>query len=217
MAMRSLLLVPSGDSAAVARGLASGADALVIDAGAAPRARAGGPAIFARARPLDAADALAEIEAAAAMGARGFAMPRAAGGGDVQRLGARLAVQEARLGLPDGTLQILAFASETPQAIFGLASYRGASRRLVGLVFTAAPLAASLRAAGPNRSPLRLARDLTLFAARAAGALALDAPFLDADDLDGLRAEAIAARDDGFDGKSAISPAQVAIINAVFR
>ncbi|MDE3175653.1 MAG: hypothetical protein KGM15_06015, partial [Pseudomonadota bacterium] len=152
----------------------------------------------------------------AAMGAHGLALPQASGGRDVQQLGARLAVQEARLGLRDGALRILVFATETPQAIFGLSSYRGASRRLAGLVFTAAPLAATL-GAGARSSPLRLARDLTLFAARAAGTLALDAPYPDVDDLDGLRIEAQAARDDGFDGKAAIDPAQVAIINAVFR
>ncbi len=212
--MRSLLLVPPGDAQALARGLASGAEALVVDAGAPV---SGGPAIFARVRPLDSAEALADIAAAASMGARGLALSEATGGDDVQRLGARLAVQEARLGLPDGTLQILAFVSETPQAIFGLSSYRGASRRLAGLVFTASPLAARLGAAGRGGSPLRLARDLTLFAARAAGVIALDAPYPDVDDHDGLRAEAQAARDDGFDGKAALDPAQVAIINAVFR
>ena len=48
------------------------------------------------------------------------------------------------------------------------------------------------------------------------GTLALDAPYPDACDLDGLRAEALAARADGFDGKAAIDPDQVAVINEVF-
>jgi citrate lyase subunit beta / citryl-CoA lyase len=135
----------------------------------------------------------------------------------VQRLGARLAVQEAALGLPDGSIRVLVFATETPQAIFGLASYRGASERLDGLVWSATPLDAALHASPACATgPFRLARDLTLFAARAANALALDAAFPDADDLEGLRAEARAARDDGFDGKTAISAQQVAVINEVF-
>src|SRR4051812_30710593 len=106
-AMRSLLLVPVGDPDAVARGLASGAAAVVIDAGAAGPTASGGPAISARVRRLDVPGALADIEAAAAMGAHGLALPQARGGYDAQQLGARLAVQEARLGLPDGSLQIL--------------------------------------------------------------------------------------------------------------
>jgi len=63
---------------------------------------------------------------------------------------------------------------------------------------------------------LRLARDLTLIAARAAGGLALEGPFANVDDMAGLRAEALVARADGFDGKVAIDVAQVAVINEVF-
>ena len=57
---------------------------------------------------------------------------------------------------------------------------------------------------------------MVLLAARAAGVLAFDAAFADLDDLEGLRAEALAAKADGFDGKLAIDPRQVALINTVF-
>ncbi len=134
----------------------------------------------------------------------------------MQRLGARLAVEEATLGLPEGSLGILVFATESPEAIFGLSSYRGASQRLAGLVWTVAPLDAALGATPGRRGPFRLARDMTLLAAKAAGALAIDAAFADAGDLEGLRAEAQAARADGFDGKAAVSAGQVAVINEVF-
>ena len=216
--MRSLLIVGDGSAA----GSASGADALILDAAAAAAlpVAAGGPAIFVRLPPLDAPDALGALEAAARLKPRGVALPLAAGGGDVQRLGARLAVQEAVLGLADGSIGVLAFATESPEAIFGLSSYRGASARLAGLIWSAAPLDAALRAAPRRRDaadgPLRLARNLALYAARAAGVLALDAPFPEVADLQGLRAEAIAARDDGFDGKAALDPAQAAVINAIF-
>ena len=45
---------------------------------------------------------------------------------------------------------------------------------------------------------------------------AIDAPFADARDAEGLRAEALAARRDGFAGKMAIDPAQVGVINEIF-
>ncbi len=64
--------------------------------------------------------------------------------------------------------------------------------------------------------PYRLARDLTLLAATSARVAAIDAPFADLRDAEGLRAEALAARRDGFAGKMAIDPAQVAVINEVF-
>jgi citrate lyase subunit beta/citryl-CoA lyase len=215
--VRSLLIVASGDGACA---LDSGADALVVDVAtaAALPVRAGEPAIYLRFGGLDDASAADALAAAAALRPRGVVLSPATGGGDVQRLGARLAVEEALLGLPDGTIRVLAFATETAQAIFGLSSYRGASARLDGLMWSAAPLDAALRASPARRAagPFALARNLTLLAARAAGALALDAPFPDVRDLDGVRAEALAAKADGFDGKAAIHPDQVAVINEVF-
>ena len=176
----------------------------------------GGPAIFVRLAALDEASAQADVAAAAAMGAHGVVLTRASGAGTCSGSARGWRCRRRCCGLPEGSLRILVFATETPEAIFGLSSYRGASPRLAGLLWTASPLTRRC-ATARGGSPLRLARDLTLFAARAAGVPALDAPFPDVGDLDGLRAEAEAARADGFDGKAAIDPAQVAVINAVFR
>ncbi|HVM23125.1 MAG TPA: HpcH/HpaI aldolase/citrate lyase family protein, partial [Sphingomicrobium sp.] len=62
----------------------------------------------------------------------------------------------------------------------------------------------------------RLARSLCLAGAVAAGAQPVDGVFQDFRDDDGLRAEAEAARREGFTGKLAIHPGQVAVINAAF-
>jgi citrate lyase subunit beta/citryl-CoA lyase len=210
--MRALLNVPEGDSAAFARAMASGADAVLADAAAAVGWRGQGPTLYLRVPPFDDPCALDDLAAAVRLRPAGVALARAVGGADVQRLGARLAVEEARQGLADGALRILAFATETPEAVLALPSYCGASARLVGLVVTRAALALALRAA-PLSGPVRLARDLALIASRAAGVAALDAPF---DGLGGLRAEALAGRADGFDGMAALSPEQVPVIQAAF-
>jgi citrate lyase subunit beta/citryl-CoA lyase len=186
--MRSLLIVAEADAAA----FASGADAIVAD-----NASAAGPGLYLRVRPLDDPGSLDDIQAAARLRPAGVALARACGGADVQRLGARLAVEEARLGLADGRLRILAFATETPQAVLALPSFRGASTRLAGLIVTNAP---ALRG-----GPLRLSRDLAVIAARAAGVPVIDASFCDG-----------AARADGFDGMATHSVAEVAAINAAF-
>ena len=55
-----------------------------------------------------------------------------------------------------------------------------------------------------------------LLAATSARVAAIDTAFPNIRDLDGLRAEALAARRDGFTGKMAFDPAQVGIINDVF-
>jgi citrate lyase subunit beta/citryl-CoA lyase len=101
-------------------------------------------------------------------------------------------------------------------------SYRGCSARLEGLAWGGEDLSADLGAEG-NRlpdgayaGPYFLARNLTLLAATAAGVAPIDTVFTNFRDQDGLRAEAIAARRDGFWAKMAIHPAQVPIINEVF-
>jgi citrate lyase subunit beta/citryl-CoA lyase len=192
--MRSLLIVAEADAAA----FASGADAVLADTAA---ALGQGPPLYLRVRPLDEPGAWEQVQAAARLRPAGVALMRAEGAADVQRLGAWLAVEEARQGLPDGTLRILAFATQTPTAVLASPSYRGASQRLAGLIVTDAP---TLRG-----GPLRLARDLAVIAAQAAGVPAIDATFGDPESLKQARA-------DGFDGKAARTAAEVAVINAAF-
>ena len=208
--MRALLIVPPG-RAAFAEELTSGADALVADAA---DASVGGPTLYLRLPPLDDPRFFEALKAAAALRPHGVALATTCGA-DVQRLGARLAVEEAALGLEEGALRVLAFATESPQAIFGLASYRGASARLAGLVWSASPLDAALGASRTRGGPFRLARDMTLLAAKAAGVLAFDAAFT-GDERD-LREEAQAARADGFDGKVALSVGQARVIRGEAR
>ncbi len=62
----------------------------------------------------------------------------------------------------------------------------------------------------------RLARSLCLAGAVAAEVQPVDGVFADYKDEAGLKAEAEAARREGFTGKLAIHPAQVPIINAAF-
>jgi citrate lyase subunit beta/citryl-CoA lyase len=62
----------------------------------------------------------------------------------------------------------------------------------------------------------RLARSLCLAGAVAAGVQPVDGVFADFRDEKGLKAEAEAARREGFTGKLAIHPDQVAVINAAF-
>jgi citrate lyase subunit beta/citryl-CoA lyase len=76
--------------------------------------------------------------------------------------------------------------------------------------------ASANRADGHYTAPFQLARNLCLFGAAAAGAVAVDAVYTDFRDTEGLRAEAKAAVIAGFAAKAAIHPAQVPVINEVF-
>ena len=55
-----------------------------------------------------------------------------------------------------------------------------------------------------------------LVAAREAGLDAVDGPYLRIEDLDGFRASAVRARALGYDGKWALHPTQIGVLNEVF-
>jgi citrate lyase subunit beta/citryl-CoA lyase len=89
--------------------------------------------------------------------------------------------------------------------------------RVAGLLFGAADFRASVRASrDPDETELLLARGTLVLAARAAGVLAFDTPFFDYRDEVGLERSARRARTLGFDGKTAIHPGQVGVLNRVF-
>jgi (S)-citramalyl-CoA lyase len=87
-----------------------------------------------------------------------------------------------------------------------------ACTRLVGLMFGTADMAADL---GTDHSwpALQYARSRLIGAAALRGLLAVDAPYFDIRNLDGLRVEAALAVAHGFSGKCAIHPDHVAILN----
>jgi len=67
-----------------------------------------------------------------------------------------------------------------------------------------------------DRLPLMQSLQASLLAARAHGVICVDGVYNAFKDEDGLRAEAEQGRDLGFDGKTLIHPAQVAVANEVF-
>lgn len=236
--MRSLLFVPGDQAAKIDKAMGCGADALILDledsVAAANKASARivtaaalakpafGPKLFVRINPLDGTLADADLDAIVEHRPAGIVLPKAKGGQDVMLLGAKLAAREAMASLPEGSIAIVAIATETAASLFVMGSYQGASRRLGGLAWGGEDLSADIgaetnrRADGGYADPYRLARTLTLLGAAAAGVAAIDSVYTAFRDLDGLRAEAEAARRDGFTAKMAIHPAQVPVINAVF-
>ena len=82
------------------------------------------------------------------------------------------------------------------------------------------PRRVARRLAQPHRGPVQLAvhagaRSLPDRAA-AAGVVPIDTIAADINDLEGLKAESIAARQDGFMGKAVIHPKHVDVVNAAF-
>ncbi len=89
--------------------------------------------------------------------------------------------------------------------------------RLEGFVLGTNDLAKDLGCRkAPRREPLLYALQACLMAARAHGKIAIDGVYNAFKDDQGLAEECEQGRDMGFDGKSLIHPAQIAITNAAF-
>jgi len=89
------------------------------------------------------------------------------------------------------------------------------SPRIDALFFGGVDMAAELRCANTWEN-LLYARSRVVHAAAAAGIDAIDVPWLDLEDMDGLKRAAEQARDLGFSGKGSIHPKQIPVINGVF-
>jgi citrate lyase subunit beta / citryl-CoA lyase len=238
--MRSLLFIPADSARKLEKGLASGADAIIVDLedSIAPerkaQARASAlsflkevsatvlrPRLYVRVNGLQTGLTDADLDVVAGA-PDGIMLPKAEGGAAVVHLDAKLTANEAIHGLPDGGIDVIALATETAAALFLTGTFAGASARLKGLTWGAEDLSAELGAEanrdheGRFLDPYRLARSLCLAGAAAAGVQAIDTVAVDFRNLERLRREYQEARRDGFTGALAIHPAQVAIINEVF-
>jgi citrate lyase subunit beta/citryl-CoA lyase len=178
--------------------------------------------IYVRVNPLDSGLIEGDLDIVVPAQPDGIMLPKSRGGQDIMHLSTKLAVREAESDLPDGAVAILPIATESAAALFNLGSYVGASRRLAALTWGAEDLSADVGSAqtrladGLYTDPYRLARALALFAAVAAEVAPIDTVFTNFRDRAGLAAECEAGRRDGFTGKLAIHPDQVATINDAF-
>jgi (S)-citramalyl-CoA lyase len=91
-----------------------------------------------------------------------------------------------------------------------------AERDVIGVLVGAADLAADLGIPEPTRPLLTVPRGQIVLTAAAYGKPAFDTPWFALNDEAGLRRDIGAAFSEGFSGKSAVHPAQIAPINAVW-
>jgi citrate lyase subunit beta / citryl-CoA lyase len=159
----------------------------------------------------------------------GLVLPKISGAEEILAAAARLTELEGRLGVAEGCTRLLIVATETPQGLLALPRYPAvlgsapaALRRLAGLTWGAEDLSAALGALGKREEggaltfTFQLARTSCLLAAAALGVQAIDGVHTDLRDSEGLQRELAHARRDGFTGKLAIHPDQLAAINGAF-
>jgi citrate lyase subunit beta/citryl-CoA lyase len=239
MKLRSMLFVPGDSERKFERASASDADALILDledsVALAKKAEARKAVarivddptardwrLFVRINALDSGLALADLAEVVKPGLDAVMIPKGGGGADLLRIGHYLDALEYKAGMTPGVVKVAVVATETPAAMFALSTYAPAHPRLVALTWGAEDLSAALGATtnreanGAWTFPYELARANCLFAAGAAAATAIDTVFTNFRDVDAFEADCRRSRRDGFLGRLAIHPDQVAIINRAY-
>ena len=225
MARRTVLFSPGDDGEKLRKAAASEADVIVYDLedavvpDARPAAREtvrealadvmpASPEVCVRVNPVGsgAEDDLSVVLDGPAPDS--VMLPKASSGSDVRRLASLLdsrGVDCPVLALVESAAGVLhaediATAAATDALVFGAEDLAG-------------DIGATRTASGREVSH---ARQHVVLAARAAGVSPIDTHYPDFNDLDGLRTDARAAVELGYDGKLAIHPAQVPVINETF-
>ncbi len=238
MKLRSLLFVPADSERKFAKASGIGADALILDledSVAPPRKTLardmvqnllGGPprdwAFLVRINPLGSGLTLGDLAAVVRPGLDGILIPKVNGIQDIELISNYVDALEIAAGVTPSHVKLLVVATETPAAMIGFAGYATPSRRLVAMTWGAEDLGAALGALSNKEAdgswtfPYQVARAQCLFTAGAAGVAALETLYADFKDQDGLAESCRIARRDGFVGRIAIHPNQVATINACF-
>jgi len=146
----------------------------------------------------------------------GYVIPKVETAQQLQIVAHHLDEAEHRHGWPAGSIRLLALI-ETALGVMNLAGIAQASPRLEALMFGAEDLAGDLGAQRTRAGwEVFYARSAVVTAAAAYGLQAIDMVFVDLQDLEGLAAEATLARQLGYEGKMAIHPRQVEVLNRVF-
>ncbi len=106
---------------------------------------------------------------------------------------------------------------ETAMALFDLKAVLASSKRIVGLILGAEDLSSDLGIKRTKASKeIEYARFSIATAARAYKIDAIDTPYTDVEDFDGLRQDTLFAKSIGFNGRLAINPRQIETLHEVF-
>lgn len=146
----------------------------------------------------------------------GLVIPKVNSAEEVKEVEALVDAAEKECGVEKGKTNLLAMI-EAPLAIVNIEGIALSSKRLKAMLFGAADYTKETRGKiTKERLELLYPLNRMVIAARIAGIDAIDSPYFDVKDEDGLVYHTKIVRNMGYDGKSAIHPVQIKPINDIF-
>ena len=190
-----------------------------LDRPSSPFRDQGGMLRFVRIHPAGTKEIEVDLPAVIRPGLNGLVLTKVHCPEDVLRVSAILDELEGQAGLQRGSVRLLA-TIESARGLIQAPEIAASSPRLVGLMFGAEDFAMDLGLFNVRQGEagdFLYARSALVVAAASEGLQAIDRVYLDIRNPTGLEKDTRLARDLGFTGKALIHPAQIEVVETVFR
>lgn len=229
---RSLLYVPANNQRFIDKAHTREADGLILDLedsvppgqrdaaraalkGSLDTVRIGTSDVLVRIN-AGAPDADADLDAAVIPGLSALVVPKAESPGQIVAISTKVAALEQARGMEPGAIRFFVLI-ESSEGLLNAREVARADPRVAALSLGSEDFAAET-GMQPNEDNLLLPKQLTLFAARAAGVmpLGLVGSIAAYQDIDNLERIALRSRALGFEGASCIHPSAVPVLNEAF-
>lgn len=176
-----------------------------------------GQRVFARINSIGSGLMEEDLEAVITPGIDGINIPKPNSADDIKKVEAIVERLEKERGIEKGHIKLTPWV-ETAKGLINAFEIASASPRIVGIIFGAEDFTLDT---GMQRTEggeeLLFPRTMVVVAAKAADVIAIDTPYNNFRDDEGLIREATLARKLGFEGKYIIHPNQIEPVNQAFR
>jgi citrate lyase subunit beta/citryl-CoA lyase len=231
--MRSVFYVPGNNDKMIAKAPTTPADIITLDLedsvppAEKPRARdivreslklagSGGSTVYVRLNNWETLMTNDDLEAIVHEGLSGVCLAKTGGPDHVQRLEWKLEELERRRGLPVGKIAIQLLI-ETAKGVINAYPSAISSKRVNSLIFGAVDYTKDMRVKLTSEGVEQFhARSHTAVAARAAGCVAIDCPFVDFKNMEAFEKSTREGRQMGYEGRMLIHPTQIEPSNRIY-
>jgi citrate lyase subunit beta/citryl-CoA lyase len=231
--MRSVFYVPGNNDKMIAKAPTTPADIITLDLedsvppAEKPKARemvkenlkfagSGGSTIYVRINNWETLMTNDDLEAIVHEGLSGVCLAKTGGPDHVQRLEWKLEELERRRALPVGKIAIQLLI-ETAKGVINAYPSAMASKRVNSLIFGAVDYTKDMRVKLTSEGVEQFyARSHTAVAARAAGCIAIDCPFVDFKNTEAFEKSTREGRQMGYEGRMLIHPTQIEPSNRIY-